>query len=310
MKHIFIINPAAGKNKAACDMIPKIKSFGETKKLDFEIYETKGPGDATEYIKSLPESETITRFYACGGDGTVFEVVNGAYGRENTQIAVIPLGSGNDFIRLFGKKEDLLDLDIHLNGKPTELDLIKCGDIYAINQCSMGLDAEVNAKQSYFKKVPFMTGETAYVASGLYCFLKKVNNTFTIQIDDGEPYTQDTVFCVAANGRWYGGGFMAAPLAIPDDGLLDFIIVKKNMSRAKLLSLMGKYKAGKHLDWDCTTFVRGKKIKLHCDEVAAVNCDGEKKYVNDITFELAEKRITFVVPSNSSYFENKSSEKK
>ncbi len=304
MKHVFIINPAAGKNKAACDMIPKIKKFCGEKQLDYMVHETKGPGDAIGFIKDYPTDE-LTRFYACGGDGTVFEVVNGAYGKKNVQVAVIPLGSGNDFIRLFGKKEDMLDLEVHLNGTPIQLDLIKCGDIYAINQCSMGLDAEVNAKQAYFKKMPLMTGESAYVASLLYCFLKKISNTFTIQIDDNEPYTQHTVFCVAANGRWYGGGFMAAPLAMPDDGLLDFIIVKKNMSRAKLLSLMGKYKAGKHLDWDCTTFVRGKKIKLHCDEIAAVNCDGEKQYVNDIVFELADEKITFVVPSNSNYFEEK-----
>ena len=154
-----------------------------------------------------------------------------------------------------------------------------------------------------------MKGESAYVAAMLYCFFKKLNNIFTITIDDGEPFTQNTLFCVAGNSRWYGGGFKAAPLAIPDDGLLDFIIVKKNMNRLKLLGLVNKYKAGQHLDWEFTNFVRGKKICIHCDEVAAINCDGEKRSGNDATFEIVEKGIKFVIPANSSYFEDKAAGK-
>jgi diacylglycerol kinase (ATP) len=309
MKHFFMINPAAGKGKAACEIKPKIEKYCIEKALDFQIHVTSAAYEAIDFVRECAKTGETIRFYACGGDGTLFEVVNGAFGYPNAEVAVMPLGSGNDFIRLFGTKEQFLDIDAQVNGTATELDVIKCGDIIAINQCSMGFDAEINAKQSYFKKLPFMKGETAYMAALLYCFFNKLNNVFTITIDDGEPITQNTLFCVAGNSRWYGGGFKAAPLAIPDDGLLDFIIVKKNMSRFKLLGLVNKYKEGKHLDWDFTSFVRGKKIKIHCDEVAAINCDGEKRLGNDGVFEIVEKGIKFVIPSSSSYFSDKAAGK-
>lgn len=132
-------------------------------------------------------------FYACGGDGTLYEVVNGAYGYPNCEVAVIPLGSGNDFVRLFGTKEQFCNVEAQVTGIPVELDVIKCGDKIAINQCSMGMDAEVCAKQSYFKKMPLMTGETAYVAAALQALCKKIGHEFTITIDDGEPIKQDVL---------------------------------------------------------------------------------------------------------------------
>lgn len=309
MKHVFVINPKAGKGTALCNFKPKIDEYCIKNALDCKIHVTSAACEAIEYVRNIAKTGENTRFYACGGDGTLFEVVNGAYGYPNAEVAAIPLGSGNDFIRLFGTKEQFLDIDAQVNGTAADLDVIKCDDVIAINQCSMGLDAEINAKQSHFKKMPFMKGESAYMASLLYCFLKKINSVFTIKIDDGEPFTQNTLFCVAGNSRWYGGGFKAAPLAMPDDGLLDFIIVKKNMNRLKLLGLVNQYKQGKHLDWDITNFARGKKITIHSDNEAAINCDGEKRFSNDATFEIVEKGIKFVIPSNSSYFEDKASGK-
>ena len=303
MKHIFIINPNAGKGKAYNFIKPKIDTYCINNNVDYEIIQCSEFRQGKATVDRLASSGENIRFYACGGDGTLYEIVNGAYGHENVEVTVIPLGSGNDFIRLFGEKEDFYNLENLVNGVPVCLDVIKCGDEIAINQCSMGFDAEVCARQASFKKVPGINGELAYVASAIYSISRKVKNTFTIQIDDGEPFTQDCIFCVGANSRWYGGGFMAAPKALPDDGLMDMIIVKKTIGRLKLLSLLNDYKAGNHLSWDMTNFVRGKKLKIHSDKPAAVNVDGECSYVNDATFELIEKGITFVVPKNSPFLE-------
>lgn len=303
MRHVFIINPAAGKGKALEIIKPQIEKICAENGLDYEIYVTTAQGDGQAYVRKCAEAGEEIRFYACGGDGTIYEVVNGAFGFENAQTAAVPLGSGNDFIRLFGTKDIFLDLNNVVCGTPTKLDVIKCGDQIAINQCSMGLDAEVCAKQAYFKKIPLLKGEAAYVAALLYCFLKKVNSEFTVTIDDDEPFTSTVLFAVGANSRWYGGGFKAAPKAMPNDGELDFIIVKKTMNRLKLLSLIGKYKRGEHLGWDVTIFKRGSKIKIHSDKPAAVNVDGECDYVNDSVFEIIKDGMTFVVPKNSPFFE-------
>lgn len=205
------------------------------------------------------------------------------------------------FVRLFGTKEQFCNVEAQVTGIPVELDVIKCGDKIAINQCSMGMDAEVCAKQSYFKKMPLMTGETAYVAAALQALCKKIGHEFTITIDDGEPIKQDVLLCVAANSRWYGGGFKAAPLAWPDDGKLDFVIIRHDRGRLRLFPLLQKYKKGQHLGLPMTQYINGTKLTIHSDVPAAVNIDGECEYVNDVVFELVPKGIKFVVPQFSEF---------
>lgn len=305
MKHIFVINPAAGQGKILDYIKPRIEEICKKYELDYEIFVTQKRGDGIDFVKERSASGEELRFYACGGDGTVYEVVNGAYGFKNVQIAVVPLGSGNDFIRLFGTKEECLVLDDVVNGVPVEFDLIKCGDEIAINQCSMGMDAEVCAMQGKIKKYPLVTGEGAYYIGCLYAIAKKFKNHFTVTIDDGEPMEKDCLFCFCGNSRWYGGGFMAAPLALPDDGLLDIVIVESNMSRLKLLTILNKYKRGEHLDWDITTFVRAKKVVIHSEKPSAVNVDGETQFVTDTSFELIEKGMVCVIPRKSQFLKDR-----
>ncbi len=301
MKHIFVINPAAGQGKALDFIKPKIEEVCKKFSLEYELFITQKKNDGIEFVKQRAASGEELRFYACGGDGTLYEVVNGAYGFKNVQVAVIPLGSGNDFIRLFGTKDEYLVLENVINGVPVEFDLIKCGDEIAINQCSMGMDAEVCAMQGTIKKFPLVTGEGAYYIGCFYALMRKFRNRFTIQIDDGEIIEKDCLFCFIGNSRWYGGGFMAAPKAYPDDQLLDFVIVESKLSRLKLATLLNKYKRGEHLDWDITDFRRGKKLVIHSEKPAAVNVDGETQYVTDATFELIEKGMVYVVPAGSPF---------
>lgn len=307
MKHIFVVNPEAGqgKNRAMDVLKPMVEEVAKKYNLDYEIYPTKAQGDGIRYVKERSASGEELRFYACGGDGTLYDVVNGAYGYDNVEVAVVPLGSGNDFVRYFGVKEDFLKLEDQIEGTACVLDLIKCGDEIAINQCSMGMDAEVCAKQGTFKKYPLVTGEGAYFVGCLYAIAKKIKNRFTITIDDGEPKTLDALFCFIGNASYYGGGYKAAPKAIPDDGLLDIICVESVNSRFKLLGLLGPYKKGEHLDWDITHFVRAKKVQIHAETPAAVNVDGECQYVTDASFELIEKGIKFVVPKGSDYLKQR-----
>lgn len=304
MKHLFIVNPVCGKGisyERCADGINK--TMEEMGIENYEIHVTTGPRDGYEYTKKEVEKGEHIRVYACGGDGTLYEVVNACACHENAEVAAFPLGSGNDFIRIFGDKKDLRNVADHVNGTVMDFDLVKCGDEYAINQCSMGIDAEICAKQAHFKKLPLLSGEMAYTASLLYCFIGKMKSRFTITIDDDEPFTADMLFCVAANSRWYGGGYMAAPKALTYDGLLDFIVVRKKGMRIGLLPLIDKYKKGQHLDWDITTFKRGKKINIKSVKPAAINVDGECHYGTESTFEIVEKGIKFVVPACSDFME-------
>lgn len=302
MKYIFLVNPTSGKGKKYKEVLPLIENYCDSKNLDYVIYITQSKEDAIEYIKDIASLKEQVRLYACGGDGTLYDVVNGVFGHDNIEIGAFPLGSGNDFVRFFDENELFLDIQSQVNANAVSLDLIKCGNNYAINQCSMGLDAEICAKQYAFKKIPFINGELAYMIASVFCLLRRSNNDFTITIDDEKVIKDRVLFAVCANSRYYGGGFKCAPLAEPDDGLIDCVIIKKDMSTLRLLPLLNEYKRGNHLSWDRTIFTRAKKIKIQSEKIAAVNIDGESRYVNECEVEIIPKAIKFLLPSKCSFF--------
>lgn len=302
MKHIFIVNPAAGKGQAATRIIPQIEAYFQAHpEIPFEIYVTKAKGDGRAYAESAAKTGEPIRFYACGGDGTLYEVVNGAYKYPNVSVGILPLGSGNDFARIFGGSDKLLDIGAQVHAGTRKFDLIDAGAHVAINQCSMGLDAEVCAKQAYLKKLPGVGGEFAYTMSLFYCLFRRLNSEFKIIVDDEKVVEGKMLFALCANSRWYGGGYKGAPKAVPDDGKLDFILVRKTVGRLKLAGLVGKYKRGEHLSWDFTEFVRGKKLQILSKNPAAVNVDGECEYVTESTFRILPAALDVIMPDEQSY---------
>lgn len=302
MKHIFVVNPAAGKGSAAKRIIPEIEAyFRENPTLSYEIYQTEAPGDGQVYAEALAKSGEPMRFYACGGDGTLFEVVNGVYRYPNAAVGIIPLGSGNDFARIFGGSDKLFSIAAQVTAPTKRFDLIDAGFGVALNQCSMGLDAEVCAKQAYFKKLPGVGGEFAYTLSLFYCLFRRLNSEFKIVIDGEKVYTGTMLFSLCANARWYGGGYKGAPYGVPDDGLLDFIVMEKTVGRLRLAGLVGKYKRGEHLSMPFTHFLRGKKMEIFSKKPAAVNVDGECRYVTQSTFQILENALEVILPDEAAY---------
>ena len=299
MRHIFVVNPVAGKGKAVNAYISTIKNYIKENNLDAEIYVTKASRDGLHFVEEKAKTGEEIRFYSCGGDGTLYEVVNGCYKYPNCQVANIPLGSGNDFCRLFGKNTNLQDI---VNGVPVKLDLIETDGAVAINECAMGLDSEICIRQISYKKIPMVNGELAYTLAALGCIAKgKTKNQFKITIDDTEVFEDDYLFCYIGNSRWYGGGYKAAPNAMPNDGLIDCVMMKSDRSALRLLPLIPLYKKGEHLELDITTFRHCKKVKIESKNPAAVNVDGECAYVTEREFKLLENAITFVVPRNSEF---------
>ncbi len=307
MKHIFIINPKSGKGRKARLFAEEAEHYLKKHNLDGYVYRTKGPRDGMKHVEEVAKKGEPVRFYSCGGDGCLYEVINGCYRYPNCEIANIPLGSGNDFNRLFGRNKNI---DDHVNGVPVKLDLIETdeGEV-SINECAMGVDSEVCAKQSDFKKLPLVSGEVAYTLAALKIVLAgKYTNHFRISID-GEFYDEDDyMFCYVGNSRWYGGGYMAAPAAMPNDGLIDCVMVKfppELVGKGPLafIPLLAGYKKGEHVDWDFTKIVQCKHVKVESTEPAAVNVDGECAYVTEREFKMLEGAVTFIVHRGSSFLD-------
>lgn len=292
MKHIFIINPKAGKGKAT-DLIPFIYEFFRDKDEEFIIRVTEYPGHATEIAKEYSILGD-NRIYSVGGDGTVNEVVNGMAG-TNASLGVIPAGSGNDFIRSIANPSDIQDFTIRtINGEDKYIDLAKANDKYFINISSIGFDADVAFNADKFKKVPGITGSMAYVISIIYTVIKKRISKIKIHIDDREMELK-LLLAAIANGRFYGGGMLAAPDAKIDDGLFDICLITE-ASRFQILGLFPKYIKGEHGQLKEVQFLRGKKVTIESNEELRLNIDGEIFSSCTIAFEMIEKGIKVIFP--------------
>ena len=304
MKHLFIINPVAGGIKGQLEEKErKIRTIAESTSIPFEIYETKGPMDACRKIAEDAESSDYLRVYACGGDGTLNECVNGAAKRLNVAITTYPCGTGNDFIRTFGQENVGMfsDLQALINGIVRPLDLIDCSGRYGINICSVGIDARVAVDVHKYSHIPIIGGATGYVVALIVNVLRGVGQKFRIVTEDGIQEKEITLACVC-NGKFYGGGFNPVPDALPYDGVLEYLIVEA-VSRLKLARLVGKYAKGQFRELPhLITYIRGSHMEIESEREFVVNIDGEIIHTKKITFNLVSKGINFIFPAEIAFF--------
>ncbi len=308
LKHYFVVNPVSGKNieiDFVNDLIiPACEKLG----VDYEVYETQYQGDGIRFVDETATKmgDKPCRFYAVGGDGTLYEVVNGAYGHDNAEVGVIPKGSGNDWIRLFGDMELFRNVEAQIKGTPTKVDCLKVNDAIAINQASMGFDAEVCARQAAMKNVPGAVGHLTYLLAGFTCMLTQIWFDFKVTID-GQEIRGPFIQCVGANSRWYGSGIKVAPFAMPDDHNLDFVIFRRTSSwPAVFYPLMVNWQVkGDHTKYSFVEYYRGKEMVIETKKPSQTNVDGECHGVDKLTISIVEDGITFVVPEGSAYFEQK-----
>ena len=295
MRYIFYVNPAAGKGEMQKSIINSINSYFADKDIDFKIHITKAVGDAYENAHVEAETGEDIRMFACGGEGTVFEVLNGIVGFDNVELGVIPCGSANDFLKFFDGKENFLNIENQVDGECVEMDLIKAGDKYCLNGCSVGMDAVVARDMAIFKRWPFVSGNLAYTLAIVKTFLGRLGITASISVDDELPKPKDCLFAVIANGPYYGGGYKGAPYAIPFDSKLDFTLVDK-ISKFKILKFISIYKKGQHEKLECCTLKNCKSMEFTSEKPIPVNLDGEIIESTGMKFEIAKKGLKFVIP--------------
>ncbi len=301
MRHLFVINPNAGKGIKISAVTEEIKQVMESREDSWEIKVTQQSGDAIRFAEEAAaqalETGEPVRIYAIGGDGTLNEVVNGAAGKELVEISCCPMGSGNDFVKAFGKENWMFrDLKALVEGESHELDLIDCNGRLAINICSIGFDARIGLEQSVYKSLPLVTGKGAYLISAASNIIKGIHRPYRLEVD-GKQMEGDYTLIAACNGQWYGGSFHPAPDAVLDDGMLDFLVVE-GVSRLTVASLIGKYANGRGKDYPELIHVyRGKELKVMCDRMSMVNIDGERVDAISLSFKVSAKKVQFVIPA-------------
>ena len=301
MKHIFIINPAAGKYDRTEEFSGKIAAACASRGLDYAIHVSEKPGDCRATARRAAESGEEVRLYACGGDGTLNEVVNGAAGFANAAVTHFPGGSGNDAIKIFSEPAAFTDLDRLLDAEEARLDLIRCNGMYALNILSIGLDARIGTDIARYKRLPFVTGKGAYILSTINNLFRGISQYYRVTLDDSETVEgRQTMICIC-NGRWYGGSFNPVPDAEPDDGLLDVLLVKP-VNVLQIAAIIGKYQNGQYAQYpDLIRHFRTDKVKITCFENSVVNLDGEALRSQEVTFRISDHKLRFFYPQGLHY---------
>ena len=303
MRHIFIVNPHSGPQDAT-ESIQKALADLQTSE-PYEVYVTTAPGDAIKYVREqcLKDSDPL-RFYACGGDGTLNEVVNGAFGYEHAAVGCYPCGSGNDFVKFFGGRRYFTDLDALMHGEDRLVDLIHVNDRYAVNVVNMGFDAKTAARMIKFRHVPLLHGHRAYYGAIALTLIDGVRHRCSITVDGEKLIDGNILLCTLANGDYVGGSFRCAPRADVSDGQIEVCVVTP-ISRFRFAKLIGCYQRGEHLDnpelKDCIHYRRGKKITIDADPNFLMCLDGEITSGPHYEIENVPSAIRFIVPAGAKH---------
>ena len=302
MKHIFIINPNAGKHDSRQRIYDMAEALRKQHGLEVQCILTKNQGHATELARKLCESGEELRFYACGGDGTANEVANGVIGYDNAAMTVIPVGTGNDFLKNFGDGAALFqDAENLWDGPRFPMDAIDVNGRVALTIACSGIDARVAADVHKYSESPLLDGKGSYIYALAVNFLfKGIGSHWTVELD-GEAVEDDYSLVAVCNGRYYGGGFMPMPEARMNDGVLNTLVVKK-ISRVAFAKFVGAYAKGEYHKFlhlaHCST---PQVVRIRSQKEDIVTClDGECITSNDVTIRLSDKKLNFFGPEGCS----------
>lgn len=306
MEHIFIINPVAGKTNAAVELEPRIRQVSRELGVDVRVEITRAAGDAARIARDMAACGRPVRLYACGGDGTLNEILQGAAGHPQVELACLPLGSGNDFVRNFSCPiERFRDVKAQIRGEAQSLDVILTDRGYCAAICSAGLDAQVAYGIPKFRRIPLCGGTMAYKLSILQQLLGPLGRRLVLEID-GQRMEQDCLMAAVCNGSTYGGGFYAAPQASLTDGLLDVVVVRR-IGLLRIARVLGLYKAGRHMRdgevlpelQDVIWTTRARHVAVHPADGGdiVVNRDGECAPLPGLEAQIVPGAVRFVLPA-------------
>ena len=293
-KYFLIVNLIAGRGRCKA-IFPKVKLELDRRHIDYDLHYTNEPLEAVDVAKMGIEAG-FTRIAAMGGDGTVNEVSNGLLGADVT-LGVIPAGTGNDFVRMMGIPSDpLAALDVLTHGAERTVDVGRvAADRYFVNGLGIGIDAKVARDVLAMER---LRGAPAY----LYAAVKEVFRFPAFDVRIQSPGWEASVNCLSlgiANGKYCGGGFMLAPRAVIDDGLIDVAAIG-DFPKLERLFRLPQARAGKHLDLPQVRYHQAAEATVSSEAQLIAHMDGEPYKLPSGSFrvQVVPRALRVLVPAS------------
>jgi diacylglycerol kinase (ATP) len=296
-KLALVFNPSAGAGRSARllgALLERLQRFAE-----ISLHRTTEPGDATRWLAAADLAE-YSGVLAAGGDGTLFEVVNGLFAQPSEHrpaLGVIPVGTGNAFSRDLGLKPGDWRSAIELieNARTRRFDVGRVewasGQFHFLNIAGAGLPVDVMRIMAPYKNL----GPSSYSLVTLWKALQMRCYPLRITVD-GRVFERECLFAEVSNTRYTGTSFLIAPGAKPDDGLLDVTLVGR-LSRPRVLRLFPSVFKGRHVDFAEVETLQGKEIRFESSSPLDLAADGELQGVTPATIECLPRALEVFAPA-------------
>ncbi len=262
-----ILNPAAGRGKAG-KLLEPLSRLLETELPGSHLHVTAYAGNAREIAATFKSGDHLV--VAVGGDGTIHEVVNGIAG-GSAKLGIIPVGTGNDFARMFHLPKNPAEaVQILKAGFLKTIDLGKVNDTYFLNGMGIGFDADVVVES---QKIRYLDGFSLYLSAVFRKILSYQNYAIDLG-KDGATEHRDIFLLSVGNGQFLGGGFRLLPKADLSDGLLDVCMLHA-LRRSEIFRHLPKAINGTHLGISQVEYYNIRKLVIDCETGIPAHVDGE-----------------------------------
>jgi YegS/Rv2252/BmrU family lipid kinase len=258
------------------------------------------PGELTELAEQAAQEYEL--LVVVGGDGTVNEVANGIAGVVGPELAIVPRGTGHDFVRTFGIRAGFDDaVRVALEGRTRSLDVGRVhyrawsGDertSWFANVASAGMSGAIAQRANDSSKA--LGGKLSYLAAIVAVFARWEVGDVTVTVD-GEERSGPMHDVVVANGAYFGGGLHICPDARPDDGFFDVLLIGHLTKTDLALTLPKAYK-GRHLPHPKAELLRGSRVSIASATPLPVELDGEQPGTTPATFQVVPDALHLRVP--------------
>lgn len=288
--YTLIINPESGQG-ASLSNLPAVQAVLDERGIKYKVLKADSSENAIEYAR-FACAENAEGVIAIGGDGTLFQIVNGM-DSNTVPMIFIPCGTGNDFIKTLNLPSDPVEaLKVQLDAPVSRIDVGCMNGIRFLNISGTGFDVDVLRYAERYKKK--YKGLKPYLF-GLYDALKSYRPlTAMVSIDEGPEEPATFSILSIGNGRFFGGGMKAVPYADVQDGLFDVVIVKP-VRKFMILPLIALYIAGKHIGIKLAVLKRCKRLTIRCQGMT-LNLDGELRDADCARFELLRDALAVRIP--------------
>jgi YegS/Rv2252/BmrU family lipid kinase len=293
MRAVLIVNPEAGRGLGR-ELGPAVARYLQELGCPLQVLNSLGPGDVRLKTRAAMQ-ERPPLLVVAGGDGTVHEAVNGwLEAGGGTPFAVVPVGTGNDFVKMIAVSHDWREACWRAVRRETRwVDVGRCNDYYFANGLGIGFDAQVALEAN---GIDWIRGNAVYgLALAKILVLKHARPRVRVS-HDGEQLETDITLLTVNNGKVEGGAFVMAPDAEIDDGLFD-VVVAKGMGRLGILGLLPQVLKGEHMTNPKVLKFRTGRLTVESDTPLPVHADGELTYTGatKLEIEVLPKRLQVVV---------------